>query len=158
MRIDRNIREKGHDPYDQGKKHVGGVYCPECKAIYQEGRWIWPEKEHLAFDVPFICPACRRIKDDFPAGEVYLSGTYLITHMDEIEHLVNKIIREGKERSPVKRMIDMKKTSGGLCVRLTDDHLARLIGDALHRAYKGDLQFKYSDEQKFLRLFWHRDE
>jgi hypothetical protein len=45
-----------------------------------------------------------------------------------------------------------------LRVRLTDDHLARQIGDALYRAYKGDLQLKYSDEEKFVRLSWHRDE
>jgi hypothetical protein len=158
MRIDKNIREKLHDPYNQGRKHVEGTYCPECRAIYHGGRWIWPDEEHLVSGVPFLCSACRRIRDDYPAGEVYLSGTYLIRHKDEIEHLINRIVKEGKERSPIKRMINMKTSGEAICVRLTDDHLARLIGDALHRAYKGDLQIKYSDEQKFLRIIWHRDE
>jgi NMD protein affecting ribosome stability and mRNA decay len=158
MRIDRNIKEKGHDPYNQGKKHVDGAYCPECKAIYHDGRWSWPEKGHETTGMPLLCSACRRIRDDFPAGEVHLSGTYLARHMEEIENLVNRIVREGRERSPYKRMMDMKKTPEGLLIRLTDDHLARLIGDALHRACNGDLKLKYSDEEKFLRIFWHRDE
>jgi NMD protein affecting ribosome stability and mRNA decay len=158
MRIDKNIKEKGHDPYVGPKKHTEGAYCPECRAIYQEGRWIWPDKEPVALGVPLLCSACRRIRDDFPAGEVNLSGIYLIKHKDEIENLVNKIVKDAKERSPIKRMIDMKKSNEGLSVRLTDDHLARHIGDALHRAYKGELQVKYSDEQKYVRLYWHRDE
>ncbi len=158
MRIDRNIKEKGHDPYGQVKKHTKGAYCPECRAIYQGGRWIWPDKQPAALGVPLLCSACRRIRDDFPAGEVRLSGIYLIKHKEEIENLVNKLVKEAKERSPGKRMIDMKKTDEELCMTLTDDHLARHIGDALHRAYKGDLQFTYSDEQKFVRLSWHRDE
>jgi NMD protein affecting ribosome stability and mRNA decay len=158
MRIDRNIKEKGHDPYGQGRKHAEGVYCPECSAIYQGGRWIWPEKGHVAMGVPLLCSACRRIRDDFPAGEVYLSGIYLIKHKVEIENLVNKIVKDAKERSPIKRIIDIKKSNEGLYVRLTDEHLARRIGDALYHAYRGDLQLKYSDEEKFVRLYWHRDE
>jgi NMD protein affecting ribosome stability and mRNA decay len=107
---------------------------------------------------PLLCSSCRRIRDDFPAGELYLSGNYLIKHKKEIENLIHKIAKEARERSPLKRMMDMKKQDQGLCVRLTDDHLARHIGDAIFRAYRGDLQLKYSDEQKFVRLYWHRDE
>jgi len=158
MRIDKNIREKGHDPYGEGKKHAEGAYCPDCRAIYRGGRWLWPDKEPVALDIPLLCSACKRIRDDFPAGEVYLSGIYLTRHHDEIENLINKLVKEATERSPVKRLIDMKKTNEGLCVRLTDDHLARHIGDALYSAYRGDLQLKYSEEQKFVRLHWHRDE
>lgn len=158
MRIDRNIKERGHDPYGLGRKHTEGAYCPECRAVYQGGRWIWPDVGPVARGVPLLCSACRRIRDDYPAGEVYLSGGYLVKHKDEIENLVKKIVKDAKERSPIKRMIDMKKSNDGVCVRLTDDHLARQIGDSIYRAYKGDLQLKYSDEQKFVRLYWHRDE
>lgn len=158
MRIDRNIKEKGHDPYGEGRKHTEGAYCPECRAVYHGGRWRWPDEVTKASGTPLLCSACRRIRDDFPAGEVYLSGMYLIKHRDEIENLVHKLVKEAKDRSPIKRMIDMKISNEEVCVRLTDDHLARHIGDALYRAYKGDLQRKYSDEEKFVRLYWHRDE
>ncbi|HPI92575.1 MAG TPA: BCAM0308 family protein [Deltaproteobacteria bacterium] len=157
MRIDRNIKEKGHDPYGEARKHTEGAFCPECQAVYQGGRWIWPDKP-VRSGTPLLCSACRRIRDDFPAGELYLSGSYLIKHKGEIENLVQKLIREARERSPLKRMMNIREEDEGLCVRLTDDHLARHIGDAVYRAYKGDLQLKYSEEEKFVRLYWHRDE
>lgn len=157
MRIDRNIKEKGHDPYGEGRKHTEGAYCPECKAVYLGGRWVWPGESN-APGVPLLCSACRRIRDDFPAGEVYLSGSYLEKHGKEIENHIQKLAKEAKDRSPLKRMMGISRENTGLRVRLTDDHLARHIGDAIHRAYKGDLQVKYSDEEKFVRLYWHRDE
>ena len=157
MRIDRNIKQKGHDPYIEGRKYPEGIQCPECHAVYLGGRWVWPEKSVTSGE-PYLCSACRRIRDDFPAGVVYIAGSYLKRHRKEIENLIQKIVKEAKERSPLKRIIDIRKEKDGLCVRLTDDHLARHIGDAIHRAYKGDLQVKYSDEEKFVRLYWHRDE
>ncbi|HOS96186.1 MAG TPA: BCAM0308 family protein [Deltaproteobacteria bacterium] len=157
MRIDRNIKEKGHDPYGDARKHAEGSYCPECGAVYQGGRWVWPEKPVVS-GTALLCSSCRRIRDDFPAGELSLSGTYLVKHREEIENLIHKLVRDAKERSPLKRLIGIMQESDALRVRLTDDHLARQIGDALYRAYKGDLQLKYSDEERFVRLSWHRDE
>jgi len=157
MRLDRNIKERDHDPYGEVRKFPEGVYCPDCRAVYQEGRWVWPEKQPQTGE-PYLCSACRRIKDDFPAGEVYLSGTYLKKHFHEIENLVQNIADDARGRSPLKRVMNILKDEASMRVRLTDDHLARQIGEALYRAYKGDLQVKYSDEEKFVRLYWHRDE
>ncbi|MBN1635347.1 MAG: ATP-binding protein [Deltaproteobacteria bacterium] len=156
MRNDRNIKEKRHDPYDVGRKYSEGTYCPQCQANYWGGRWVWPEKTHSKTTI-CLCPACRRKRDDFPAGEVYLSGTYLSRHRTEILNLIRNIIDEGRERTPLKRLITLKRDRDNLCIRLTDNHLARHIGDALYKAYKGELQLKYSDEEKFVRLYWHRD-
>lgn len=118
---------------------------------------MWPVKPVTSGE-SFLCSACRRIRDNFPAGEVYLSGAYLARHKKEIENLIQKIVKDAKERSSQKRIMEIRQENKGLCVRLTDDHLARHIGDAVYRAYKGDLQVKYSDEEKFVRLYWHRDE
>lgn len=72
-------------------------------------------------------------------------------------NLIENIVEQGKIRSPLKRVIDYTEDNQELCVSLTDNHLARHIGDALYKAYKGDLEVKYSEEEKFVRLFWHRD-
>lgn len=157
MRLDRNIKERDHDPYVGGRKFPEGVHCPECQAVYMEGRWVWPEKQPPTGGA-YLCSACRRIRDDFPAGEVYLTGSYLKKHLHEIENLVRNIADDARDRSPLKRVMNILKDEAGMRVRLTDDHLARLIGEALYRAYKGDLQVKYSEEEKFVRLYWHRDE
>ena len=96
MRIDRNIKEKGHDPYGEARKHTEGAYCPECQAVYQGGRWVWSDRPE-ASGSPLLCSACRRIRDDFPAGECYLSGKYLKKHRQEIENLIRKLIREASK-------------------------------------------------------------
>lgn len=38
----------------------------------------------------------------------------------------------------------------------TDPNLARNIGDAVHRAWEGELDYTYSDEGKVLRVRWTR--
>ncbi|HHO77390.1 MAG TPA: ATPase [Deltaproteobacteria bacterium] len=156
MRLDRNIKQKVHDPYDDRRKYPEGTYCPECGALYQGGRWKWPEKKEVTGQ-PCLCCACRRIRDRFSAGEVYLSGRYLHVHRSEILNLVGNIIRQEEVRSPLKRVIDFTEDAREVCVRLTDNHLARHIGEAVYRAYSGELEVKYSEEEKFVRLYWCRD-
>jgi hypothetical protein len=41
-------------------------------------------------------------------------------------------------------------------VTTTDIHLARGIGDALHSAYKGELEYHYNKEENLLRVEWRR--
>lgn len=157
MRKDRIIKEKDHDPYLEQKKYVDGTHCPECHAVMSGSRWVWPGEQQSTGE-PRLCPACRRVRDDFPAGEVHLSGTYLVQHRDEILNLIQNIVREEESRSPLKRLMNVSEETQGLCVRLTDDHLARRIAESIHKAYSGEMQLKYSEEAKFVRLYWHRDE
>ena len=156
MRLDRNIKQKEHDPYGEARKYSAGTYCPECHAIYQGGRWKWSKKKNMTGE-PLLCSACKRIRDRFPAGQVYLSGNYLMEHKTEIMNLVGNIIEQEKARSPLKRVIDFTEENQVVSVSLTDNHLARHIGDALYKAYRGDLAVKYSGEEKFVRMYWHRD-
>jgi hypothetical protein len=41
-------------------------------------------------------------------------------------------------------------------VTTTDPHLARRIGEALHDAYKGTLDYQYNKEDNLLRVTWSR--
>ena len=108
MRKDRNIKEKDHDPYDPKRKYPEGTYCPECSARFEGGRWIWAEEATIP-GAPQLCPACRRKRDNFPAGEVVLSGAYLVAHREEIVNLIRNIVHDEKERTPLKRMIELKE-------------------------------------------------
>ena len=156
MRLDRFIQPKSHDPYDKGRKYPEGIYCPRCQALYHQGRWRWPDKG-AAFREPLLCSACRRILDRFPAGEIQISGKYLNGHKKEIVNLIQNVIKEEGSRSPLKKVIDFSNKGDMLHVSVTDDHLARRIGEAIHRAYGGDLAIKYSEGERFVRLHWHRD-
>jgi hypothetical protein len=41
-------------------------------------------------------------------------------------------------------------------VTTTGIHVARRIGEALGRAYKGDLSYQYADGEKRIRVYWQR--
>ncbi|MCD6319810.1 MAG: ATPase [Candidatus Desulfofervidaceae bacterium] len=159
-RKNRLIQEKIHDPYYEDKKYPEGVICSACGAIYKDGRWIWPteeEKKKGLSGEKILCPACRRVRDNYPAGIVVLSGTYLAEHKEEILNLANNIIEEEKKRSPLKRLINIEEEDGKLIFNFTDDHLARRVGEAVGRAHKGKLEIKYSEGAKFASVSWHRD-
>jgi hypothetical protein len=48
-------------------------------------------------------------------------------------------------------------TEGGLLITTTDAHLARGLGEAVHHAYRGDLDYHYADDDTTLRVHWHRE-
>jgi len=160
-RKDKLIQEKIHDPYYEGRKYPDGVICSHCQATYKEGRWVWPTEEEKKRGIGgegTLCPACRRIRDKYPAGVVILSGDYLKEHKEEIVNLANNIIDEESQRSPLKRFINMEEENGKLVLYFTDDHLARRVGEAVGRAHKGELEIKYSEGAKFASISWRRED
>jgi hypothetical protein len=103
-----------------------------------------------------ICPACRRIADNYPAGYVELKGTFFQEHHEEISNLVfNEEGREKNER-PLERIISVKDNNDHTLVTTTGVHVARRIGEALARAYGGELSFQYLDGERSIRVFWQR--
>ncbi|WP_275689460.1 hypothetical protein [Nitrosomonas sp. JL21] len=49
-----------------------------------------------------------------------------------------------------------EKTNDEVVITTTDIHLARGIGEAIHDAYKGDLEFHYNPVENFRRVHWLR--
>lgn len=43
-----------------------------------------------------------------------------------------------------------------ILITTTGIHIARRIGEAISRAYQGDLTFTYGDGEKTIRVFWNR--
>lgn len=153
-RRDRLIRELDHDPYHSKRKIKGPAVCSGCGAVFQDGRWSWvaaPSKAHEA-----LCPACHRIEDRVPAAFLTLRGTYLADHKDEIMNLIHNYEEREKAEHPLKRIMSVEKLEGALEIRFTEAHLARGIGEALHKAYQGELDYQYTDEDIMLRVTWTR--
>jgi hypothetical protein len=44
----------------------------------------------------------------------------------------------------------------GVLITTTDIHLARGIGEALHHAYQGELEYHYNEQENLLRVVWAR--
>ena len=72
-RHDRLLEDERHDPYRDTGKLAEPTACPECSACYREGRWTWHAAPSDAAKA--LCPACRRIRDDYPGGYLTLENS-----------------------------------------------------------------------------------
>lgn len=153
-RQDRLIRERVHDAYKLRRKLPEPTVCPECGAVYSNGRWQWIPKPADAREE--TCPACHRIRDKLPAGVLFLGGPFFAENRVEILNLVLKRGQQAARQRPMKRIIDIENQDDGVVVTTTDMALARTIGQAIHKAYQGDLDFQYGKGESALEVRWRR--
>lgn len=154
QRHDGIFQELVHDAYKAKGKLPEPTVCPQCNAVFREGRWRWgdaPAKAHHT-----TCPACHRMQDHYPAGFVTLSGEFVSTHRDEIMNLVSHHEHNERAEHPLQRIMAVEEIEGEVLVTTTDIHLARGIGEALHHAYRGDLEYHYNPAGNLLRVHWTR--
>jgi len=152
QRHDGLFKEQVHDAYKTRGKLPEPAVCPQCGAIFHEGRWQWQQAPANAHRE--ICPACHRIHDHYPAGFLTMRGEFFLSHRDEIMHLVHNHEKHERAEHPLKRIMEVEEKDGATLVTTTDIHLARGIGEALHHAYQGELEFHYNPEQNLLRVSW----
>lgn len=150
-----------NDPYElaAGKEAAA---CEECHALYQEKRWFFDEElfEKLAGAGKVhqvVCPACQKIKDRFVEGYLTLSGEFFIEHQGELVTLLEKEAAKVGKRNVMDRIIKMiPEGDGKLVVETTTEKLAQHLGRTIHKAYKGDLSFHWSEPNPFVRVYWAR--
>ncbi len=56
----------------------------------------------------------------------------------------------------MQRLMNIVETVQEVKITTTDVHLARAIGDALHRAHGGKLEVKYGPDDSIVRVAWDR--
>ncbi len=151
------LAEDTGSPYYELRKYPEPTVCSECGLVYHKGRWT------NSLEVPAkanreLCPACKRIQDRNPGGVVYLNGSYLQTHREEILNAAKNQEKLARESRPLQRIMWIKPNGDGLEIATTNVHLARRIGESIHQAHKGELEIKYSEGDRFARIYWHRDD
>ncbi|QTQ33822.1 Uncharacterized protein pbN1_38370 [Aromatoleum bremense] len=103
VRHDRLIQEQRDDPYAERAKPREPSACPECGAIFHDGRWRWgtaPANAHA-----HLCPACRRVRDKFPAGVVLIGGDFDTAEKDEYLRIVEHEACAEAAGHPIERVI-----------------------------------------------------
>lgn len=153
-RRDRLVEEKQHDTYREDKKWPEPTACKECNAVYIEGRWTWHEPSLKTNKV--VCPACRRITENYPAGYLELKGTFFNKHHEEMLNLIRNEEKQEKDEHPLERIMTITEEDGQTLITTTGIHIARRIGKAVSRAYQGDLSFTYGKGEKSIHVFWSR--
>jgi hypothetical protein len=142
------------DPYALEGKLPEPTMCPKCHATYRKGRWTWSKAETGAKREK--CPACRRTEERFPAGLVKLGGKFLAEHRSEVLNVVIGRETRAKAEHPMQRIIAVEQEGADTVVSTTDPHLARSIARAVHEAFKGDLEIRYSRDEHLVRARWRR--
>ena len=163
VRRDQLRQEREHDPYKRQHKPPEPSVCPDCGAIFHAGRWQWGLRGPDSAEV--VCSACHRIRDHFPAGFLQVGAHFFTVHRDEILSLIRHHAEKARAEHPLARIITIKNDDDdeekqgeevGILVTTTDIHLARDLGEALHHAYHGALEFHYNEAEKLLRVRWQR--
>jgi NMD protein affecting ribosome stability and mRNA decay len=153
-RLIRRLREARKDPYRALEKPPEPTACPECGAVFRDGRWRWGKAPS---DAPrSSCPACQRIRDDYPAGYVRIEGEFASRHREEIAGLIRNVEEKEKADHALNRIMRTREEDGALLVTTTDTHLARAIGEALRAAYSGELEHSHGRGENLVRVAWRR--
>lgn len=152
-RKDRLIHERIHDPYKSAQKPSGSSVCPVCNVVFKDGHWQWLESWPL--DTPReMSQACRRIRDNYPAGLMIISGDFARTRQQEVLNLARNQERAECALHSPHRIIRIAEAPDSVTITTTDLHLPKHIGQALERAYKGWLDLRYDDNGCFVRVKW----
>jgi NMD protein affecting ribosome stability and mRNA decay len=149
------------DPY-QPEEGQEAAACTQCHALYRGKRWFFDADLYHRLTGArqvreVLCPTCRKIKDRYPEGILTLEGEFFTQHREEIVQLLEKEAARVSGRSVADRIIHMvPEGQDRLVVETTTEKLAQHLGRTVYRAFKGDLHFKWSEMDRFVRVYWSR--
>lgn len=59
--------------------------------------------------------------------------------------------------NPLERLIAIYDQEGSLVVETTTEKLAQRIGSRLEHSHRGEVQYKWSHQNRFIRVEWERN-
>lgn len=153
-RLDRQLAAAHDDPYRPKKKLSEPTVCPQCGLVFHDGHWQQAARPAKADK--HLCPACHRTNDRFPAGYITLQGDFVASHRGDLLSLARSTEEKEKGQHPLQRIMEVNEQEGSINITTTDIHVARRIGEAIERAYEGNLDIKYGPEDYVVRVTWTR--
>ena len=151
---DRIFDVRPHDPCRSFTKAAATSRCPKCGAVHDRKRWRWGTAPKDALER--LCPACRRIEQNLPAGVLTLDGAFIEPHKNELIHTARNEAQHEVAEHPLHRIMQIAEHDGVLEISTTDVHLPQRIGEALKRSHDGDLTLRYGPDEYSVRVRWHR--
>ena len=142
-----------------GKGAQGVAVCEGCQAVYRNKRWYVGPEALLPGTVSatVVCPACLKIRDNFPGGIVTLAGTYVLPHKREILKLVKNEEDRARGFNPLERVMAIKENGrGSVIITTTNEKLAQRLGRAIKKAFHGEVSYRWSHDNKLVRVDWER--
>jgi len=146
------------DMYLPRRSPRGIIQCTGCGAFYVRRHWTLNSPPGFSNPVnahPTHCPACLKIRDRFPGGELHLLN---VERGDRSE--IARILRNEEERArmknPLERIMRMDARNGGWRVETTTEKLAQRLGRSIKKARGGRLEYKWGHNNKFVRVVWEK--
>jgi hypothetical protein len=128
--------------------------CGTCGAVYHRGRWQWGEAP--AGSQSGVCPACQRISDKLPAGEIIAEGRFVRAHASELVSIIRNVAEHEGREHPLHRIMQLDEGRDRILASTTDIHLPQRMGEALKHAYDGELEIVYGHDSYSVRVHWRR--
>lgn len=145
------------DPYRSSEKQTGGTSCAVCGLVVEEGVWKPPRKSDAADNGRDLCPACRRIRDDYPGGLLKITGRLPEAQRQEILNRARNVAEQEAGGHPLERFMRIAETAGETILYFTGGHVPVRIGKALRRDFGGSLSIRYTPNEKFAIAHWTRE-
>ncbi len=137
--------------------------CEVCHAVYRNKRWYAaPDVSASETTHPnalaVVCPACLKIRDNFPGGIVTLKGGYVLAHKDALLNLIKNEENRARGLNPLERVMAIKENGyGSIVISTTNEKLAQRIGRAIGKAFHGKVTYRWSHDNKLARVDWVRE-
>jgi len=135
------------------------IQCTGCGAFYHRRHWTltaplgFSQPVHLH---PAYCPACRKIKEHSASGELHLLGVDDPDRGEVLRILRNEESR-ARDKNPLERIMRLETADDHWKVKTTTEKLAQRLGRTVRKARGGKLAFKWSHNNKFVRVVWVKE-
>lgn len=148
----RGVPARGPGVHRRAAKAAGGLVCEDCGIVQHGGKWYFgaPPLAELARG---RCPACRRIRDKYPAGTLRMPASFL-ARRDEVLGLIRNVEAAEKAEHPLERLMEIEESDGHLVVTTTGVHLAREIAHKLAKQFHRKPRFRYADGEDLVHVDW----
>jgi hypothetical protein len=146
------------DSYLPRLSPAGVIQCSGCVAFYYRRRWTLkpPAEVRSSTDNKrTVCPACKKIKEKYPAGELHLLGLDGEERGAVVSILRNKEKR-ARQKNPLERIMHLQATNGDWWVETTTEKLAQRLGRSIKKARGGKIDYKWGHNNKFVRVIWDK--
>ena len=164
-------KEQTGDPYAMNRAPEGLLECPDCFATYYRKRWVLQglktarktkktegvakrTRKAVIVPQPYLCPACRKIRDGYAEGFIFINWPNWVVHKADVLNLIHNEEKRACRVNPLERVMAIRERSGGVDIETTTEHLAQRLGNHLNRAFRGKIQYKWSHKDKLARVEW----
>ncbi len=171
----RSAKKYTNQTFTKRVDHEGGPHrpfksipepavCGKCGSIYADRRWSLKtaasedkKHDHWRPAATITCPACVQIEQGVVGGYLNLAGRFFTEHREEIMHLLEHEEDKAAEDNPLSRVMRYIPSENLMTVETTTEHLAQRLGHAVEKAYRGEISYDFSHENKVARVNWRRD-